>query len=326
VRYTEIIRLCKSLIVTLPSPNLPNDAPQDAEAGSFVASSPRRIRPFLQLSRFDRPVGFWLLALPCLAGLSLARMDEGFAPGDAGVAALYVLGAIAMRGAGCTYNDILDRKIDAAVARTARRPLPAGTVSLRAAIAWLVAQCLAGLGVLLLLPEDARPIALLALPLVALYPLMKRITWWPQAWLGLTFNWGVLTAAAGARGQIEASDLLLYAGLALWTLGYDTLYALQDREDDALIGVRSTARRFGGHVRLAVSLIYALSASLCALAGGLAGGWEGAALSLPFAGHLILQIAKLRPEDPHQALRLFRSNRDAGVLLVAGWVFIAALL
>jgi 4-hydroxybenzoate polyprenyltransferase len=155
---------------------------------------------------------------------------------------------------------------------------------------------------------------------------MKRITWWPQAWLGLTFNWGVLTAAAGARGQIEASDLLLYAGLALWTLGYDTLYALQDREDDALIGVRSTARRFGGHVRLAVSLIYALSASLCALAGGLAGGWAGAALSLPFAGHLILQIAKLRPEDPHQALRLFRSNRDAGVLLVAGWVFIAALL
>lgn len=326
MRYTGIIRPCKSLIVTVPSPDQQTNTPQDAAAGSFVNSSPMWIRPFLQLSRFDRPVGFWLLALPCLAGFALARADEGFAPGDGGVAALYILGAVAMRGAGCTYNDILDRKIDAAVARTALRPLPAGTVSLRSAVIWLIVQCLAGLIVLVLLPESARPVALLALPLVALYPLMKRITWWPQAWLGLTFNWGALTAAAGARGQIEAPDLLLYAGLALWTLGYDTLYALQDREDDALIGVRSTARRFGAHVRPAVGLIYAMSAGLCALAGGLAGGWAGAALTLPFAGHLLIQATHLKADDPQQALRLFRSNRDAGVLLVAGWVFIAAFL
>lgn len=312
--------------MTRPSPDPPKDAPSDTQAGGLLRRAPAWSRPFLELSRYDRPIGFWLLALPCLAGLTLARTATGFAPGDGALAGLFILGALAMRGAGCTYNDILDRKIDAAVSRTAQRPLPAGRVSLRAAILWLIAQCLAGLCVLLLLPASARGVALAAIPLVAAYPLMKRITWWPQAWLGLTFNWGVLVAAAAVRGRIETPDLILYVGLALWTLGYDTLYALQDREDDALIGVRSTARRFGPHVRPAVGVIYAVSASACAIAGALAAGWMGAALCAPFAGHLLLQARGVRPDAAAGALHLFRSNREAGLLLVAGWAFIAARL
>jgi 4-hydroxybenzoate polyprenyltransferase len=263
------------------------------------------------------------LGLPCLIGMALARIDSGFQMQDVGLGLAFIIGAIAMRGAGCTWNDLLDRDIDAKVARTALRPLPAGEVTARQALVWLVLQCLVGLLVLIALPPLARWIALGSIPLVALYPLMKRITWWPQVWLGLTFNWGALVAAASVRGEITPADAALYAALVVWTLGYDTIYAIQDREDDALIGVRSTARRFGGQVRLAVALVYAASAALAAVAGAIAAGWAGALATLLFAAHLGQQALRLRPDDGRLALELFRVNRDAGLLLFAGWAFLA---
>jgi len=299
-------------------------SPADAVRGSWVASAPAFARPYLQLSRYDRPAGFWLLGLPCIIGLALARIPAGFVPADALLGLFFAIGAIAMRGAGCTYNDILDRDIDAKVARTALRPLPSGAVSLKEAWAWLLLQCLVGLGVLLCLPDFAKLVALGAIPMVALYPLMKRITWWPQVWLGLTFNWGVLVAAASVRGELTAPDLVLYAGLVLWTLGYDTIYAIQDLEDDALVGVKSTARRFGASVRPAVSIIYLLCIALCATAGWMSAGAWGALATLPFALHLVQQAMRTDAANGRLALVLFRANRDAGVLLFAGWAFIAA--
>lgn len=288
--------------------------------------APRAIRPYLQLSRFDRPIGFWLLGLPCFVGLGFARMDEGFAAHDGVLAALFAIGSVAMRGAGCTYNDILDRDIDARVARTALRPLPSGAVSMKQAWAWLLVQCAIGLAVLLALPRFAEYIALGSIPMVALYPLMKRITWWPQIWLGLTFNWGVLVAIAATHGAIRPPDLVLYLALIFWTLGYDTIYAIQDKEDDALIGVKSTARRFGSQVKPAVAVIYMLCAAIAATAGWMAHGWTGAAATLPFALHLAQQAIRLRADDGALALALFRANREAGLLLFAGWAFIAALI
>lgn len=299
-------------------------SPADAVRGSWVARAPAFARPYLQLSRYDRPVGFWLLALPCLIGLVLARIPAGLVAEDGWLALLFVIGAVAMRGAGCTYNDILDRDIDAKVARTALRPLPSGAVTLKQAWVWLLAQCAAGLAVLLALPDFAKLVALCAIPMVALYPLMKRITWWPQVWLGLTFNWGTLVAPAAIRGEIAPADWLLYTSLVLWTLGYDTIYAIQDREDDALIGVRSTARRFGGRIRPAVAIIYVCCSALCASAAYLAAGWPGIALTAPFAMHLALQAVRLDPGNGGRALMLFRANREAGLLLLAGWAFIAA--
>ncbi len=298
--------------------------PADAVRGSWVSRTPAAVRPYLQLSRYDRPAGFWLLGLPCVIGLALARIPSGFVPADALLALLFAIGAIAMRGAGCTYNDILDRDIDTKVARTALRPLPSGAVTTKQAWAWLLIQCGVGLAVLLCLPDIAKLVALGSIPMVGLYPLMKRITWWPQVWLGLTFNWGVLVAAAAVLGTIEAPDLLLYAGLVFWTLGYDTIYAIQDLEDDALVGVRSTARRFGSAVRPAVSVIYAACIALCAAAGYLAAGGWGVAATAPFALHLIQQAIRTDASKPARALVLFRANRDAGVLLFAGWAFIAA--
>lgn len=300
-----------------------SSAPADAVRGSWVAHAPAFAQPYLQLSRYDRPAGFWLLALPCLIGLALARTPNGLAAEDGWLALLFVIGAVAMRGAGCTYNDILDRDIDARVARTALRPLPSGRVSLKQAWAWLLAQCAAGLGVLLALPDMAKLVALGSIPMVALYPLMKRITWWPQVWLGLTFNWGVLVAAAAIRGGLTLADGLLYAGLVFWTLGYDTIYAIQDREDDALIGVRSTARRFGSRIKPAVAVIYLACIALSAAAAFVADGWLGLAMTTPFALHLLLQAIRLDPEDGERALMLFRANREAGLLLLGGWVFIA---
>ncbi len=309
-----------------PAANAIPQAPADATQGSWVNRMPTAIRPYLQLSRFDRPAGFWLLGLPCLIGLALARIGTGFVAHDALLGVLFAIGAIAMRGAGCTYNDILDRRIDAQVARTALRPLPSGAVSLKQAWTWLLVQCFAGLVVLLCLPRLAQYVALGSIPLVALYPLMKRITWWPQIWLGLTFNWGSLVAASAVHGAFTEADIVLYAALIAWTLGYDTIYAIQDREDDALIGVKSTARRFGAQVKPAIGVIYALCAALAAAAGWLAHGWIGAAVVLPFALHLAQQALRLAPDDGRLALSLFRANREAGLLLFAGWAFIAAFI
>jgi 4-hydroxybenzoate polyprenyltransferase len=300
-------------------------APADAVRGSWVARMPASVRPYLQLSRYDRPAGFWLLGLPCLIGLALARAATGFVASDGLLVGLFAIGAIAMRGAGCTYNDILDRDIDAKVARTALRPLPSGAVTLKQAWAWLLAQCAVGLAVLLALPDFAKLVALGSIPMVALYPLMKRITWWPQVWLGLTFNWGVLIAGAATQGAITQASAILYGALILWTLGYDTIYAIQDREDDALIGVKSTARRFGSQIRPAVTVIYSLCAALVALAGWFASGLIGAAATIPFALHLLQQVLRLDPDDGDLALSLFRANRDAGLLLFAGWAMLAAI-
>lgn len=301
-------------------------APADAVRGSWVVRAPAFARPYLQLSRYDRPAGFWLLGLPCLIGMALARAPGDFEPSDAWLAGLFIVGAVAMRGAGCTYNDILDRDIDAKVARTALRPLPSGAVTLKRAWIWLLAQCGVGLAVLLCLPDLAKLVALGAIPMVALYPLMKRITWWPQVWLGLTFNWGTLVAAAATQGQITQADALLYGALIFWTLGYDTIYAIQDREDDALIGVKSTALRFGEHIKAAVTVIYALCIVLALLAGYVAAGWYGAAAVAPFALHLVQQAIRLNPANGGLALLLFRANREAGILLFAGWAFIAAAI
>ena len=301
-----------------------NLKPADALRQHWTDALPSAWRPYAQLSRLDRPIGWQLLVLPCWMGIAIARTGFGFFWEDARLALLFLIGAVAMRGAGCTYNDILDRDIDAKVERTRLRPLPSGAVSLRGAWIWLFAQCLVGLGVLLALPRLAQIVALIAIPLVALYPLMKRITWWPQVWLGLTFNWGALVAPAAIRGEIAPADWLLYTSLVLWTLGYDTIYAIQDREDDALIGVRSTARRFGGRIRPAVAIIYVCCSALCASAAYLAAGWPGIALTAPFAMHLALQAVRLDPGNGGRALMLFRANREAGLLLLAGWAFIAA--
>jgi 4-hydroxybenzoate polyprenyltransferase len=301
-------------------------APADAVRGSWVMRAPAFARPYLQLSRYDRPAGFWLLGLPCLIGLALTRAPTDFLPSDAWLAALFIVGAVAMRGAGCTYNDILDKDIDAKVARTALRPLPSGAVTTKQAWIWLLAQCAVGLVVLLCLPDIAKLVALGSIPMVALYPLMKRITWWPQVWLGLTFNWGALVAAAATQGEIRQPDIILYGALVFWTLGYDTIYAIQDREDDALIGVRSTARRFGDSLKPAVTVIYVLCATLSALAGYVAAGWPGAAAVTPFALHLIQQAIRLDPAHGALALSLFRANRDAGILLFAAWAFIAVAI
>jgi len=310
----------------LTEPGATQAAPADANRGTWVNRAPAFLQPYLRLSRYDRPAGFWLLGLPCLIGLAFARLDAVFQPGDSLLAALFVIGAVAMRGAGCTYNDILDKDIDAKVERTALRPLPSGAVTTKQAWAWLLLQCLVGLAVLLALPRFAQYVALGSIPMVALYPLMKRITWWPQVWLGLTFNWGVLVAAAATQGAVTQADIVLYAALIFWTLGYDTIYALQDREDDALIGVKSTARRFGGQVKPAVSVIYAVCAVLAGVAGWMAAGAAGVFGVLLFAVHLALQAVRLAPDNGARALGLFRANRDAGVLLFAGWAFIAAFI
>lgn len=320
--------------MTYPSNTEPPDIrPDDAQPASWVDRAPNALRPYLRLSRFDRPIGFWLLALPCLTGMALAVADLNGRIGDISsidlgilgfLALAFVVGAIAMRGAGCTYNDILDRDIDARVARTAGRPLASGQLGMRRAWTWLFVQCGVGLVVLLLLPGKAQVIALAAIPLVAAYPLMKRITWWPQAWLGITFNWGVLVGFAAVADALSLPAFLAFAGLALWTLGYDTIYALQDREDDALVGVRSTARRFGRQVKVGIALAYGLSAVLLGYAFVVAGGGWAWLCILPFMIDLAVQIWKLVPDDPANALALFRANREAGLLMLAGACALAA--
>lgn len=223
---------------------MPMSKPSDAVSNSIIDRAPPNWRPFLQLSRFDRPIGFWLLGLPCFMGQALGRIGEGFSLYDLYLLPLWIIGSIAMRGAGCTINDIADKDFDAKVERTKNRPLACGAISTKQAYYWLLAQLLIGLFVLLALPQPAQIIALLAIPLVVLYPFMKRITWWPQVWLGITFNWGILVGFA-AVDSLGFGAILLWVATIFWTLGYDTIYALSDVDDDALIGVKSTARKFG---------------------------------------------------------------------------------
>jgi 4-hydroxybenzoate polyprenyltransferase len=290
----------------------------DSLPKTWVDRAPPAIRPYLRLARYDRPVGFWLLALPCWMGLMLARTGEGLGWTDLWYATLFAIGAVAMRGAGCTYNDIVDRDLDARVARTANRPLPAGTVTLRNAWLFLAAQAVIGLVVLVQLPPPAIAVGLASLILVAAYPFMKRITWWPQAWLGLTFNWGIPVAYTAAAGQIDPAMIALYAAAVFWTLGYDTIYAHQDVEDDALVGVKSTARLFGDASQYWVAGFYGVNAILAGLAIWLAGATPW--IVLPFTvytAHLFNQVRKLDIADGARCLALFKANRTSGLLLVA---------
>ncbi|RZL98670.1 MAG: 4-hydroxybenzoate octaprenyltransferase, partial [Sphingomonas sp.] len=289
----------------------------DSEHRGLVERLPARLRGLALLARFDRPIGWWLLFWPgawaiALAGEAIARWE---------LIGWILLGAIAMRGAGCVYNDIVDRDLDARVARTAARPIPAGLVSVRAAWGWLVALSLVGLVVLVQLTPLAAAVAVASLALVAAYPFMKRITWWPQAWLGLVFSWAAPVGWVEATGTLSAPMGLLYAGSVAWVIGYDTIYACQDREDDALIGVRSSALRLGGHVRGGVAALYALAVLLWAAA-----VWSvrpdplALAALLPAALHLAWQAATLVPADGAGTLARFRANRFTGLLLLLGFL------
>lgn len=282
--------------------------------------TPAGVRPYLRLARLDRPIGTWLLLFPCWWAIALAELAAGREP-EPGLYLLFALGAVVMRAAGCTVNDILDRDFDARVARTATRPIPAGEISLRQALVFLAALLSIGLLILLQLPPTAIWLGVASLLLVFPYPLMKRITWWPQAWLGLTFNWGALLGWAAVADALAWPALLLYAGGFFWTLGYDTIYAHQDKEDDALIGVRSTARLFGDATRPWLVGFY-LATMLLAAAAGLVGGlsWVLVAALLPVGAQLAWQIRTVDLSDPGSCLDVFRSNRWAGWMVVLALV------
>ncbi|WP_448586963.1 4-hydroxybenzoate octaprenyltransferase [Thermaurantiacus sp.] len=279
---------------------------------SWVDWLPERAAIFARLARFDRPAGIWLLFWPCAMGAILARDLASLA-----LLPWFLLGSAAMRGAGCIYNDIVDRDLDRRVARTAARPLASGAISLRAALALLVALALVGLLVLLQLPVRARLVALASLLLVAAYPFMKRITWWPQLWLGLTFNWGLLVGwACGASPAPPAVLLLAYAALVCWTLGYDSIYAAQDREDDALVGIRSSARALGRHLKAGVAAFLLLAVLLLGLAVFRLRPDPLILLGLlPALLQAGWQASTFDPDDPGNALERFRSNVRLGLLL-----------
>jgi 4-hydroxybenzoate polyprenyltransferase len=291
----------------------------DATDNWVDTHAPLWSRPYLRLSRLDRPIGSWLLLMPCWWSAALAASVAHEVSRLPLILLLFFVGAFAMRGAGCTWNDITDRDLDAKVERTRSRPIPAGQLSVTQAAAFLVLQALIGLAVLLQFNRFAVLCGIASLLIVAVYPFMKRITYWPQIVLGLAFSWGALMGFAVMFGRIDAAALLLYAGSIAWVIGYDTIYAHQDAEDDALIGIKSTALLFGARTRQALLVFYALAVLLIAAALGLAGaGWPAWLGLAAFAAHLCLQIAKLEIGDPALCLRLFKSNRDAGLLLFAG--------
>jgi 4-hydroxybenzoate polyprenyltransferase len=282
--------------------------------------APPALRSWLKLGRFDRPAGIWLLLLPGWQGVALAAAMAGRLP-DLRLIALFAVGAALMRAAGCAFNDIVDRDIDAKVARTAARPVASGQIRVRGALAFIAACSLASLLILLTFNGLTIGLGVGSLALVAIYPFMKRITWWPQAWLGLTFNWGALMGFAAASDAISAPALLLYAGGLFWTLGYDTIYAVQDLEDDALAGVKSSARRLGGSAPRGVMVFYFIAVVL-ALTSGLAGGLGPlfVPIAILYGVHLVRQARALRIDDPMLALRLFKSNRGAGLILLAALI------
>ena len=283
----------------------------DTEHRGLVARLPQLPRDLAQLARFDRPIGWWLLFWPCVWGVWLAGAGWQWA-----LLGWLLLGSVAMRGAGCVYNDIVDAKLDRQVARTASRPVASGRVSKKLAWGWLLALCLVGLVVLLQLRLEAQVVALASLALVAAYPFMKRITWWPQAWLGMVFTWGLLVGWIQLRTDNLDALAAMYAGAALWVIGYDTIYAMQDREDDALVGIRSSALRLGGQVKGGVALFYAGAIALWALAFWLyRADWIALLTLLPAAGHLAWQVATLNGEDAGNPLDRFRSNRWTGALV-----------
>ncbi len=297
----------------------PESLPDAAPNQWLLRLTPPDWRPYIELARLDRPIGWWLLLLPCWWSSALASLTQQ-APPNLWHLLLFCIGAIAMRGAGTTYNDIVDMDIDAQVARTRGRPLPSGRISKTAAKRFLIAEALVGLAVLLSFNRFAIFLGFGSLLIVAAYPFMKRVTSWPQAVLGLAFGYGALMGWVAAYGTLSWPPVLLYGGAIAWTLGYDTIYALQDLSDDMIAGVRSTALLFGTHVRLGVGLCYAACVILIGLALVSAKAlnvWTLAGL-IAMAAHFAWQIRSLDPADGARALKLFRSNRDAGLLLFAG--------
>ena len=277
--------------------------------------APLGLRPWLKLGRFDRPVGIWLLMLPGWQAIALAAAMHGAWP-DPRLLIEFAVGAALMRAAGCAFNDIVDRDIDAKVARTAARPVASGQIGVRQAWVFVVVCSLISLGLLITMGPLAIGLGAASLVLVAAYPFMKRITWWPQAWLGLTFNWGALLGYAAATGTVGWPAALLYASGAFWTLGYDTIYAVQDLEDDALAGVKSSARRLGAAAPQAVLAFYLVAIALALSCGDIAGlGPVYPFVTAIYGAHLIWQSRRLKLDDPAAALVLFKANRDAGLLL-----------
>ncbi len=288
-----------------------------AVGGWLDRYAPAPVRPYARLMRLDRPIGTWLLLWPCWWSLALA------APGwpDPWLMALFAVGALVMRGAGCTVNDIADRDIDGRVARTATRPLPSGAVSLTQALVLLGVLLALGLAILVQLGIVAIWLGVAALPLIGFYPFMKRITWWPQAWLGLTFNWGALIGWAAVTGTVGAPPLALYAAGIAWTLGYDTIYAHQDKEDDALIGVKSSARRLGEATRPWLYAFYAVAVALIGVAGWLAGlAWPFYAGLAVAAAQLAWQAATVDIDDAADCLAKFKSNHGFAALVFVAFV------
>ena len=288
-----------------------SDIVPDSERRGFIGSLPPRLRPYASLMRLDRPIGTWLLYWPCAWSVALAGVG-----GRWDLFLWFGLGAFAMRSAGCVYNDIVDRDLDVRVERTRLRPLASRRVSLRSAWVLVGLLCLIGLIVLVQLKWTAALIALASVILVAAYPFMKRITWWPQAWLGLVFSWGALVGWPAVTGRFALAPLLLWFGSIAWVVGYDTLYAIQDKEDDALVGVKSSARRLGDRAPLGVAIFYAIALLLwgCAI-WRVRPDWIALLTLLPAALHLGGQALRADPADGDLALRLFRSNRSCGLLV-----------
>ena len=292
------------------------DLVPDSERQGFIGALPQAWRPYASLMRVDRPIGTWLLFWPCAWSVALAGVR-----GEWLLFGWFLLGAFVMRSAGCVYNDIVDKDLDVRVERTRLRPLASGRVSVRGAWTLAIGLSLIGLIVLLQLPRVAQGVALISIFPVAVYPFMKRITWWPQAWLGLVFSWGALVGWPAVTGEFALPALLLWLGSVFWVVGYDTLYAIQDIEDDELVGVKSSARALGDKAQLGLAVCYAL-----ALAGWAAAIWKVrpdwvALLALvPAAVHLAMQVAKADPKDGAGALALFRSNRFTGLLLFLGFL------
>ena len=311
----------------MPTSPPPSTAVPDAPRGNWVDRLlPERWKPYARMARFDRPIGWWLLLLPCWWSAALAAVAGGRPWPAPWHLVLFFIGAVAMRGAGCTYNDIVDRDIDAKVARTRARPIPSGQVSVRNAKLFLLAQVLVGFLVLIQFNWFAIGVGVASLGTVAIYPFLKRVTDWPQLGLGLAFSWGALMGWAAAFGSLALAPVLLYLGGVAWTIGYDTIYALQDKEDDVLAGVRSTALLFGARTKEWLTGLYTLAVLLFAAAFALAGAGVPAFVGLALgAAHLAWQVVTLRADDGDRCLRLFRSNRDFGLILFAGLLADAAI-
>ena len=289
-----------------------SDIVPDSERRGFIGSLPARMRPYASLMRLDRPIGTWLLYWPCAWSVALAGVGDRW-----DLFLWLLLGAFAMRSAGCVYNDIVDRDLDREVERTRLRPLASGRVPLSAAWALIGALCLIGLVVLFQLNWAAAAIALTSIAPVAAYPFMKRITWWPQVWLGLVFSWGALVGWPAVTGSFALAPLLLWFGSIAWVFGYDTLYAIQDKEDDALVGVKSSARRLGSKAPLGIGICYVVALFLWGVAiWRIRPEWIALATLVPAAAHLAAQALRADPDNGELALKLFRSNRTCGLLVL----------